>query len=295
LFKISNLEKGQRETCTVNKTVYQNGKKIDSSIFQKIVYEDGKPLLEIVYLKSNFIDFKKVYSYEKGRLVTEETIPSSTEKKSKIKYEYNADGQLKKETYSFNNKAVTIKEYKYSGNMLLSTEEYEKGKNALRLISRDINIYDSAGQLSKEFVIGSNSDTNYYAFIEFDKSTREKKVCSYDKNHKLIHCLEEYFDSSGRIKEEIVSAENEIKTHTYYQYNENGSVSELKRYDNKTNLIYEEYYEQEVDGRQKKVIKDFNTNIVTEFVFDGKKRIIKEVTKNDSDIVILNYSYSQLK
>lgn len=249
---------------------------------------DGKPVGEWkTYYKNG--QLKSVGKWEEGQLHdnwkfyrADGTIENSFTYKNGLKYGlakiYDADGNLIEETFFKSNKKDSISKIYYPSGVLRQEIQFVEGKEDGK---------------SVEFAEDGRVITNYTYDSGF--TTRVEKINRYDENNKKVGVWKEFY-KDGIVKSEQ-EYENGIPNGISKSYDRNGSLVDMKKYDdgvieeNAPELffidLYREYHPDgseklvggKKNGKKQGIFREYDQkgNIVNGYLYEDDKIIAEGI------------------
>jgi hypothetical protein len=285
------------EQCLIHKVSYDHGKKLDSVLLQKIVFNAQiKPVLEMEYSDDGLsIEYKKEYSYKNHRL-TSVAIKDKDGESEKTLYTYTSSGLLSKTHYYNNDKLSMVKLYSYEGAKLRTITDYEYVGKKAKLVSKEIRVYNKANKIIKEAVINSGGDTTFKGIYFYD-NPGIITYKAYGSDNRELESYQSFFINDSIITNKIFYRGDSSNLKEIYLYDSLQRLikKELRDRDEKI-LKTEEYLYTSVGGLRKVIKNNYKEDRKEVIEYEKKGRIItEEFWQGDNVEVKLYYQYSYLK
>ncbi len=285
------------EECLIHKVIYDHGKKLDSILLQKILFNaQAKPVTETEYSDDGFnIEYKKEYTYKNHELISV-TIRDKDGVSEKTLYTYTSSGLLSKTHYYDNDGLRIVKLYSYEGAKLKTTTDYEYVGKKAKLVSKEIRIYNKANKISKEAVINNSGDTTFKGVYFYDiPGIIAYKAYGSDKRE--LESYESFFINDSIITNKIFYLGDSSNLKEVYLYDSLQRLIKKELRDKNEKILKTEEYSYTSVGRLRKVIKINQNEDRKEIVeYEKNGRILSEESWQGENVEVkLYYQYSSLK
>ena len=145
-------------------------------------------------------------------------------------YEFDADGNIKKET-SHNSKGISLV-WEYDGERLQQEERYHKGE----LVRTEIYAYDEEGRPISHRTLSSDGSQFYDSVTVYDEQGNETQYITYNSDGEEISRGDYFYDENGNRTESLSYIDNFLRERLVYTYDANGNKTSVLRYDGNGDL-----------------------------------------------------------
>jgi len=219
---------------------------------------EGNPIEVTTYFPDGTVEHKYKYHYSsEGKLLNELLFEGETEITEHRSMEYNAKGQMIKESIHYLD--GTADEMCFA--------------------------YDEEGRILSKRSLNSEGETDSYVVIIYDEDKLFSET-EYDIAEEIISQRKIIYDEEGRMSEELFKSIEE-DYNVVYSYDEKGQVTLRRRYDAEEQLTERNTYAYDENGRLAETREESNMGVeISTFRYDASGNVVVQEDKAENDEVL---------